>query len=255
MELKFGCVSSGSSGNCYFMEYGDRVVFVDVGVPLKSILACEGTDRFAEKEVHLFITHEHHDHISGLKPFINKFKPVIYASEGTAAAIDSVVDSKSGLFVLKGGKEYSIDGYSVNPFCISHDSAEPFGYRFTFGGRVAVFATDLGVATKEVENFTMCSDILILESNYEPELLKNSKYPAYLKNRIASQKGHLSNRDAMKLLGSVCSTGIGKVFLAHVSEENNDYSLLENYAAFCKKNYYLDTTVLKRDCPLTIICS
>lgn len=250
MGLTFNCVSSGSSGNCYFMEYDDRVVFVDTGVPLKAITECAGTDRFRDKEVHLFVTHEHHDHVAGLKPFINRFKPLIYASEGTAAAIDKTVDGKAALYVLKRDTEYSIDGYSVIPFGISHDSAEPFGYRFTLGGRVAVFATDLGVATKEVESYTCCSDLLILESNYEPELLKASRYPAYLKNRIASQKGHLSNRDAMKLLGSVCSSGIGRVFLAHVSEENNDYAMLENYALFCKKNYNLETAVLRRDCPL-----
>jgi len=249
MSPVFNCVASGSSGNCYFLETPDSAVFVDVGVPLKTVLSVADEDRLAEKEIHLFITHEHHDHISGLKPFVNRFNPKIYTSEGTANAIDKTIGHLSHIYVLKGESEYDLPGFSVIPFSISHDCAQPFGYRFRFGDKVAVFATDLGVATKDVEKFLCCSDLLILESNYEPSLLQESSYPAYLKKRIASHKGHLSNRDAMKILSCICQTGIGKVFLAHVSEENNDYALLDNYAAFCRKNYNLDTNVLKKETP------
>lgn len=253
MSINFNCVSSGSSGNCYFLETADKAVFVDVGVPLKSILSVADVNRLTGKEIHLFITHEHNDHISGLKPFVNRFSPKIYSSEGTAHALHKAVGHLSHVYVLEGGGEYEIDGFSVIPFRISHDSAEPFGYRFRFGDKVITFATDLGIVTKEVEKFLWCADILVLESNYEPKLLKDGKYPAYLKQRIASHKGHLSNSDAMKVLGSLCSSGIGRVYLAHVSEENNDYALLENYAQFCRKNYKLDTYVLKRETPETDI--
>jgi len=249
--MTFNCVSSGSSGNCYFLELHDRVVFVDCGVTMKKINASVDVSRFQGKEIQLYITHEHHDHVSGLKPFINKFSPKIFASEGTASALHSTVGHAAHIYVLKGGCEYDLSGLSVIPFDINHDSREPLGFRFSFAEKVVTFATDLGVVSKEVEKFLCCCDVLVLESNYEPKLLEQGKYPLYLKKRIASQKGHLSNKDAVKILSSICDTGLGKVFLAHVSEENNDYELLENYAKYCRDKFNIDTSVLRKETPRT----
>jgi phosphoribosyl 1,2-cyclic phosphodiesterase len=240
-------VASGSSGNCYFIEYGGNIVFVDAGVPLKNIIESTDPAVFENKQVHLFITHEHHDHIAGLRPFINRFAPKIYTSHGTASAISAKDIDTSAFFILEGACEYDFDGFSAIPFDISHDCAEPFGFRFNFGEKVISFATDLGTATKDLEYFLSCSDLLILESNYEPEMLANGPYPKYLQQRIASHKGHLSNKDALKLIGSICDTGIGRVLLAHVSEENNDYELLGRYADFCCKNYSIPTSILRRE--------
>lgn len=249
MSLKFTCVASGSSGNCYYLENGEHIVFVDVGVPFKTIAANADIESFEGKQIHLFITHEHTDHIAGIKPFINKFSPRVYTSEGTAKAIGAKVDT-SLFFVLEAGCEYDLGGFSAIPFGISHDSAEPFGYRFGFGEKVVTFATDLGTATADVEKFLCCSDLLVLESNYEPEMLANGPYPKYLQARISSHKGHLSNRDAMKLISSICDTGIGRILLAHVSDENNCYDLLEKYAKFYREKYCIHTEVLRRETPL-----
>jgi phosphoribosyl 1,2-cyclic phosphodiesterase len=235
------------------MEFEDQVIFVDVGVPFKRISEAVDIQRFRDKEVHLFITHEHTDHVAGIKPFINKFAPKIYSSEGTAIAMEKHLGDTSSFLVLEAGGDYDISGFSSIPFAIAHDSNEPFGFRFTFDDKVVSFATDLGIVTNEVEDFLRCSDLLILESNYEPQLLTESKYPVYLKNRIASHKGHLSNKDAFRLMGSICDTGIGRAFLAHVSDENNDYDILEKYAKACMKSYDVQTEVLRRDTPLTDI--
>ncbi|XOB65776.1 MBL fold metallo-hydrolase [Deferribacteres bacterium DY0037] len=250
MSLKFSCVSSGSSGNCYFIENGEHVVFVDVGIPLKTIKANVDIDRFAGKQMHLFITHEHHDHVAGLKPFLNKFSPSVYLSEGTAQAISAKGIDVSQFYILNGFVEYELDGFTVHPFNISHDSAEPLGFRFSFGEKVVTFATDLGTVPKDTEYFLCCSDLLVLESNYEPEMLAKGPYPKYLQARIASHKGHLSNKDVLKLVGSICDTGVGRIFLAHVSDENNCYDLLEKYADFCITNYKVQTEVLRRETPL-----
>jgi phosphoribosyl 1,2-cyclic phosphodiesterase len=247
--MTFNCVSSGSSGNCYFLELADRVVFVDCGVTMKSIMSAVDITRFQGKEIQLFITHEHHDHVSGLKPFINRFSPKIFSSEGTASALYGTLGQH--IYVLDGGCEYDVGGLPVIPFDINHDSREPLGYRFSIDEKVVTFATDLGIVSKEVEKFLCCTDVLVLESNYEPKLLEAGKYPVYLKKRIASQKGHLSNKDAVKILSTICDTGLGKVFLAHVSEENNDYELLENYAKYCRKNFNIDTCVLRKETPRT----
>lgn len=103
MSLKFSCVSSGSSGNCYFLENGSNVVFVDVGIPLKTILSSVDETVFSGKNIHLFITHEHHDHIAGLKPFINRFAPKVYSSQGTASTLDKKGIDVSEFLILEGG--------------------------------------------------------------------------------------------------------------------------------------------------------
>jgi len=250
LSLKFNCVASGSSGNCYFLENGKNIIFVDVGIPLKTILSNFDESIFQNKQIHLFITHEHHDHIAGIKPFINRFSPKVYASEGTTLAISKKGIDTAPFLILEGGCEYELDGFSAIPFHISHDSEEPFGYRFSFGEKIVTFATDFGVSTKEMEYFLCCSDLLVLESNYEAEMLIKGSYPKYLQARIASHKGHLSNRDALKLVSSICDTGIQRIFLAHVSHENNDYELLEKYADFCSTNYKIQTEVIRRDAPV-----
>ncbi len=151
---------------------------------------------------------------------------------------------------MEGGCEYELDGFSAIPFHISHDSAEPFGYRFSFGEKIVTFATDFGTSTKELEYFLCCSDLLVLESNYEQEMLEKGPYPKYLQARISSHKGHLSNRDALKVISSICDTGgIKQIFLAHVSDENNCYDLLNKYADFCSTNYKIPTAVLRRETP------
>ncbi|PLX68163.1 MAG: ribonuclease Z [Denitrovibrio sp.] len=253
MSLKFNCVASGSSGNCYFLENASNVIFVDVGVPFKRISECVDISQFDGKQIHLFITHEHHDHIAGIKPFINKFAPKVYASEGTTHAISSKGIDTAPFLILECGCEYELDGFSAIPFNISHDSAEPFGYRFSFGEKIVTFATDFGTSTKDLEYFLCCSDLLVLESNYEQEMLDKGPYPKYLQARISSHKGHLSNRDALKVVGSICDTGIRRIFLAHVSDENNDYELLNKYADFCSTNYKIPTEVIHRDSPVTDI--
>jgi len=250
LSLKFSCVSSGSSGNCYFLENGSNVVFVDIGIPLKTITTNVDISIFHGKNIHLFITHEHHDHIAGIKPFINKFAPKVYVSQGTADVLYGKGIDVSNFFILDGGCEYDLGGFSAIPFHISHDCAEPFGFRFIFGEKVVTFATDLGTTTKDTEFFLCCSDLLILESNYEQEMLEKGPYPKYLQARISSHKGHLSNRDALKLISSICDTGIRKIFLAHVSDENNCYDLLSKYAGFCSINYKIETEVLRRQTPV-----
>lgn len=250
MSLTFNCVASGSSGNCYFLQNGRNIIFVDVGIPLKSIMSSVDGSIFEGKEIHLFITHEHHDHIAGIKPFLNKFAPRVYTSEGTAKAISGKGIDTSHFLILESGCEYELDGFTAIPFTISHDSAEPFGYRFGFGEKIVTFATDIGAATKELEYFLCCSDLLVLESNYEPDMLEKGPYPAYLKKRIASHKGHLSNPDALKLISSICDTGIRKIYLAHVSIDNNCYDLLAKYAVFCCSNYKIETEVLRRETPV-----
>lgn len=242
--LKLNVISSGSSGNCYILETKNRYIVVDIGVPLYKIKSEFVFDD--NKKIDLFITHEHIDHISGLKPFINTFNPQIYTSEGTAFQIHKKKIEPEHFFVLDTNKIYDFDDYEVIPFNTSHDACQPFGYRFNFTNSSISFATDMGVVTNEVIEVIRSSNCLILESNYEDDMLMQGSYPERLKKRVMSTRGHLSNREAINLVSQIFSFNLKKLFLGHISEENNDYTLIEKYITFCKNNFHIQADFFKQ---------
>lgn len=252
--MKLNVIASGSSGNCACLEYAGHYIFVDVGVPFTRVKAGLDTDSVkAAKSVTLFITHEHHDHISGLVPFINKLHPKIYSSGGTADYIVSKGVPEESIFILGADNHYDMDDYSVMPFKLTHDAVEPLGYKFDIGGKRVSFATDFGVASDYIYKSLEGTETLLLESNYEDELLSKSSYPRALKNRIASSRGHLSNKEAFKLVGDMSLSGLKRCFLAHVSENSNDYDLLDTYAKNCKEYYDVDTNVIRQKSFLRVL--
>lgn len=243
--MKFHVIASGSSGNCSCLEHGGQYVFVDAGVPVSRVNAALG-HLDGDASVSLFITHEHTDHISGFFPFVNKYSPFVYASEKTADILVAKGADPDKMFVLDSDCFYNLGGFSVMPFRLMHDAAEPFGYRFDFGGKVVSFATDLGVVSDYVRRAIEGTEILLLESNYEDELLRKSSYPAVLKSRISGSRGHLSNKDALRLVGEMSACGLKRCFLAHVSENSNDYELLGRYAKTCEDCYRVETEVIRQ---------
>lgn len=243
--LDLHIIASGSSGNAYCIETDSKYIFIDIGTTRKSVEQLLPI-RESEKEIQLFLTHEHHDHICGYKPFMNRYQPQVFCTEGTAAAMDANGLNVQQVYMLDSCQIYDMDGMDVTPFSVHHDCADPVGYRFDIDGKVITCATDLGMADDLVLDYLSGSDLLILESNYEEELLKNGKYPPHLKKRISSGKGHLSNKAALNVLASLADTGIGQTILSHVSEENNDYALLQKYADFAKEHYDIDTRVVEQ---------
>ena len=124
---------------------------------------------------------------------------------------------------------------------------QPFGFKFDFGSKILSIATDFGVITDEIYKSIEDSNVLMVESNYEEELLKkNRKYPEYLKRRILSKEGHLSNKDAFYLLGELSRNNLKRCFLGHVSENNNDYNILEKYADASLNMFNVETSVLRQ---------
>lgn len=239
-------IASGSSGNCYCIDNNGHFIFIDAGAPLKTIK--NGLSGITPKETSLFITHEHTDHISGLASLISYYSPKIYTSEKTAEYLvnSGKVDSRN-LYVLDADVVYDFDSFAVKPFNIMHDAVEPYGYRFEFGDRVYSIATDFGAVTDYLLKAVEGTDTITLESNYEDELLKkNKKYPDYLKRRIMSKNGHLSNKDAFYTVGELSRYGLKKCFLAHVSENSNDYHLLDKYAESCNNTHNVSAVVLRQ---------
>jgi len=243
---KFHCIASGSSGNCYCIETDEKALFVDCGTPFKRISENLDRDELAGKDVSLFITHEHTDHIGGIKPFINALSPTIYTSEGTAWALDDAGIDTTRVMVVEKDVEYDMQDFSVKPFRISHDAAQPLGFRINTHLGAVVFATDLGYADDYVMRNLEDCHTLILESNYDEEMLRTGSYPQYLKKRISGSKGHLSNRDAAALLNSISGSITSKVFLAHVSDDNNDYEILDSFSENFSVKSGLDVKVLRK---------
>lgn len=225
--MQIHILASGSTGNAAFLQFGSTRFLVDAGISARRIergLAELGL-RAADLDG-VLITHEHQDHIRGLDVFTRRHQIPVYARAKTWEQIDC-------RFALpldccrsfEGG--FDLGMVRVEPFAISHDAADPVGFVFLYGQTRCVMATDLGMITPEVEAALNYANILILESNHDLDMLHRGPYPPYLKQRIRSSKGHLSNHDAGKVLSRLQRSECMQVFLAHLSQQNNHPQLAE----------------------------
>ena len=215
---------SGSSGNCVYVGSGEHGILIDAGVSAKRI-----ETSLLSKDINpstisaVFVTHEHSDHVSGLRIFSKRYGAKIYASNGTMSQLikSSYVTNENRLEIIN-GKSVCENGLYIKSFKTSHDSAESFGYVVTTpDDRKISVATDLGVLTEEVVNEICGSDMVIIESNHDVAMLSAGEYPYYLKRRILSKYGHLSNDACAAILPSLISSGTTRVILAHLSRDNN----------------------------------
>ena len=214
---------SGSSGNCALMGENGRYLCVDMGKSCRAaVRAMTEVGLSPEQLAGILITHEHSDHVSGLKVFLKRWQLPVYGSEATLAylADHDMVPPTAQLQILRDGQE--IAGFSVRSFHTSHDAVDCRGYRVSFdSGRTLAMATDLGQITDEVMEGLSGADLVVLEANYDPDRLKFGPYPYYLKSRIASPRGHLCNRDAGDTLAELLRSGCERFALCHLSQENN----------------------------------
>ncbi len=230
---------SGSSGNCIYIEFSKNCAFlIDVGKSNKQLENSFKINNIDPKNIKaIFITHEHSDHVAGLRVFLKNHDVKIYGSEGTLLALQEkgIISRKNSFRVLK-KSETDLDFCSVKPFSISHDCKEGFGYSFlsSKGKKVSV-CTDLGYISDEIKNDLKGSDTVILESNHDTMMLQNGPYPYYLKRRILSEFGHLSNDSCGKLLPYLVNSGTKNVLLSHLSAHNN----LPDLALQTSLNYLL----------------
>lgn len=226
--LRFASVASSSSGNCTYIGSNNTNILVDVGISGKR--TCEGLKNLGvsiEDIDAVFVTHEHHDHVDGLGVVARKYNIPIYATEGTLSNLPEKVGKiRPGLLnTLYPGEKCVINDIFVSAFPIPHDAAEPVGYSFITDNHKVTVATDIGHITKEVKENALKSDILLIESNHDEQMLKNGMYPYHLKKRILSVNGHLSNDDCALFLKDIIKEGTKYVLLGHLSKENNTPAL------------------------------
>ena len=228
-------IASGSSGNCIYVGCNETNLLVDAGISMKRIEAGLNTIDLSISDMDgILITHEHSDHIGGLKAVSKKHHLALYATRGT---IDEILKKKMdidpGLFhEVKADREFMLKDILVDPIKISHDAAEPVAYSFysssCFNGakespcESAAVCTDLGTYDDYIIDKLSGVSSLLLEANHDIKMLEVGPYPYYLKKRILGEKGHLSNDSAGELLSRLYDLGnLKNVLLGHLSKENN----------------------------------
>lgn len=224
--MEFVSIASGSSGNCIYVGDGDTHILIDAGISGKRVE--EGLNKIglSTKDLSgILVTHEHTDHTSALGVISRKYEIPIYATRGTIEGIletKSIGDIQGDLFTeVRADCDIDINGLKVSPVRISHDAREPVAYRVESNGSSVGVCTDLGVYTDyTVEKFQGVNAIL-LEANHDVRMLQVGSYPYYLKQRILSDKGHLSNENSGRLLCKLLHDDLKHIFLGHLSQENN----------------------------------
>lgn len=221
--LKVCPLASGSNGNCTYISDGKTNILIDAGISATRIIRELSMLKVGVSAIDaIFITHEHGDHITGLEKLLSRADIPVYASCGTARGIGERIASLSGLIncVYEGDKT-EVGSILVEPFHTPHDTYESMGFRLFAGGSRAVVATDIGHMDDELLTKLLGADVLLLESNYDEARLRYSKYPTFLKNRITSDVGHLSNKECAAVAVKAAQQGTKNIILGHLSAESN----------------------------------
>lgn len=216
---------SGSSGNAILVSSADTLVLVDAGMNCKKIVEALNIVRINPFDLSaILITHDHSDHISGLDVFTRKFSIPIYATKDTWSGIHAA-EKKPHLPSLDNEvipeEEFMIGNLGIVAFSTPHDTSGSCGYCFSTKSHKAAIATDIGYMTPTIfEHLRGCEGIL-LEANYDKDMLWNGEYPYYLKKRIDGNYGHLCNDDCASTIAALCKAGTRHFILGHLSKENN----------------------------------
>jgi phosphoribosyl 1,2-cyclic phosphodiesterase len=219
--MKTSALASGSSGNCFFVESGNCSFLVDAGVSCKQIE--QRMDKIGKDVSYLkgiFVTHEHSDHIRGVDVLARKYSVPVFVTKGCYENCSLVSDDSLVNFIDK-DKVMKLDNVKVLPFSKNHDASDPVSYSVASGNKKVSFMTDIGVACNNVVKHVKDSNVLFMEANHDIEMLSNGRYPAYLKKRILSDNGHLSNYAAALCILEHATPKLKHIVLSHLSENNN----------------------------------
>lgn len=226
MAFKFCSLSSGSSGNCYLAGSDTTYVLIDAGITAKKI-----TDSLSELNLTpldlsgILISHEHSDHIKGIDILSKKYSLPVYANKKTAVELRSLCKywDYVNINIFENNADFLIGDLVVKPFPVSHDAADTVGFSIKHEDSKICTATDTGCVTPEIINEIADADLVILEANHDEEILKMGRYPWFLKQRILSDCGHLSNEAAGEVIVQSIKTNpkAKRFLLAHLSRENN----------------------------------
>lgn len=232
--MKIIVLASGSKGNSTYIEYKNTKILIDIGISSSSLEKKLNEIGVSSKNLDaVLITHIHVDHIGGLKTFVKRYNVPIYLTEITYNDLDITFNNYE--FIDEG--LLNIKDIAIDVIKTSHDTNDSVGFVIKASKEV-VYITDTGYINKKYFKQIYNKNIYIFESNHDIEMLMNGKYPHYLKNRILSDRGHLSNRDSAYYLSKLSGNNTSHIVLAHLSEENNteEKALESLYKALNKEN-------------------
>ena len=217
--MKISVLASGSKGNCSILLVNDKVIMIDAGMTC-SYVEEQMQNLNISKIDYIILTHAHQDHVGGLKVIIKKYNPIVYL---TLKMYEELEIKLNNYFIIS--SDFNIDELKVEVFKTSHDAAESNGYIFNYNDKSIVYITDTGYINVKYHEKLKNKNLYIIESNHDIEKLMNGRYPYHLKQRILSDKGHLSNKDCSYYLKTFIGPNTNNVILIHLSEENNTYEL------------------------------
>lgn len=224
MSLQFSVLASGSTGNAFFIEAGNTKLLVDAGLSGKQIeQQFAQIDRNIEDLSGILVTHEHSDHIKGLGVLARRYHLPIYTNKKTWDAMTPKIgkvktDQK---FEFEANKIQTFNQLDVESFSVSHDAADPMFFSFHYNNKKVVLVTDLGYVSERIKKTIEGANAYVFEANHDINMLQMSHYPWSIKQRILGDSGHVSNEDCALALSDVISNDTERVYLAHLSQDNN----------------------------------
>lgn len=226
---------SGSKGNCAYIKYSDTEILIDAGMGVRSIgCALKSVGSSLENISDIFITHDHSDHTRGLEAICSKFSPRVHITARSAEVIINSLTPNLKEAACIHPTEYTekVGDIEISSFQTPHDSKASVGYILKMPYHTVGYATDIGHISETVKKALTGVDSVILEANHDVDMLLDGNYPEFLKERILSKKGHLSNDSAAELAAYLAENGTKSFLLAHLSEQNNDPEIAFG-AVFC----------------------
>lgn len=262
--LKFISFGSGSSGNCYFLFTENDGLLIDTGVGVRTLKKHFRDYGLSMSQVHhIFITHDHADHIKCVGSLSHDYHLPVYATAAVHKGIDrnycvARKVAQEHRHLLSYGEKVEVGDFVVTPFHVPHDSSDNVGYLVEAENLHFCIMTDVGRVTEEMADYIGKANYLVIEANHDREMLQQGPYPEHLKARIVSGTGHLNNVQCGEAIAKYASTDLRHVWLCHLSEENNHPELarktvqtvLNSYGIIAGKDFELE--VLKRTKPTGI---
>lgn len=223
MALRVTVLGSGSAGNVTLVE-GSRVkILLEMGLSEREASRRLRMAGVEPREIAaVLVSHEHGDHVRGARLFSRKNGVPVYTSRATASAAGLRAEEMAGLVEMEAGETVEMAGLRVRSFPVPHDAVDTVGYVVEEEGTRLGYATDMGFPSALATERLRGCDVLVVEANHDPEMLSRGPYPPHVKQRVAGRSGHLSNAQAYELLRQVVTETTRGVFLAHLSERNND---------------------------------
>ena len=221
-------LASGSSGNAIYFGSKKTKILIDCGIGYLDLISrLNKINIYIEEIEAILITHEHSDHISGLKTLLPKIQIPIFTNSETAKGIYNNLHISANFKIFTTDETFEYKDLSIHPFSIQHDTLDPVGFVIQTNNLKIGFCTDIGFATSLIKKKLSNLDYLYLEANHDIDMLFASKRPIYLKKRIAGRQGHLSNLDAINLIQTIIHPNLKHIHLAHISSECNSGNLVK----------------------------